>query len=41
MDDPDVEAFLQMAARIVLREKGLAGKRPDSNQEEGNKRDSA
>jgi hypothetical protein len=25
MDDPDVEAFLQIAARIVLRRKGLAG----------------
>jgi hypothetical protein len=25
MDDPDVEAFLRQAARIVLRVKGLAG----------------
>jgi len=25
MEDPDVEAFLQQAARIVLRMKGLAG----------------
>jgi len=28
MEDPDVDAFLQQAARIVLRVKGLAGHPP-------------
>ena len=34
MDDPDIEAFLQEAARIVLRLKGLGGKRLEPTQEE-------
>lgn len=33
-EDPDIEAFLQMTARIVLRMKGLAGKVAGTLQEE-------
>ena len=37
MEDPDVEAFLRQAARIVLRLKGLAGSTREVPEEELNR----
>ena len=37
MDDSDVEEFLQLAARIVLRVKGLAGSASEASRSEENR----